>query len=208
MIGDLGHSPPFGPVPTPIQLHGEQVERAPSRGVVSPRPDQILSRRMEIRAPIHVLEVVGQRHLHLPIDGNQVQLQHVFFFPVTAEDDPLPVRREEWTAVIAWRIGNLSHFGSVRIHDVNVGVAVPGRSEHDLPTVGRVASLGIVACGIGQPVEPRAIKFDRVEIHMRIEIPLVTPTPPPRRFFAGLQFGHVDLGVGVTGGEENGLTVR
>ena len=72
---------------------------------------------MEVRAPIDLVEILGQLHFAFAVHGDGEELQHVLLVAVAAEDDPLPVRREERPAVIAGNVGQLPDVRAVSIHD-------------------------------------------------------------------------------------------
>ena len=69
-VGDLRHLA-AGQFPFRItQVAREEVEFHADRtaGIVGPRPDDVFSGRMKIRAPVDVIEVVGELHFRLTVD--------------------------------------------------------------------------------------------------------------------------------------------
>ena len=70
---------------------------------------------------------------------------------------------------------------AVGVHDVDLGIAVAERGEDDLLAVGRIAPLGVVAGGVGQADEVRAVGVGPEDVHRRVEVPAIALGPAVRR---------------------------
>src|SRR5262249_27116240 len=87
--------------------------------------------------------------------------------------------REERAAVVAARRpGQLADVATVAVHDVEFEVVLAAAvgAEDDVFAVRREAALGVVALGVGQPLQAAAVGVGLEDVHVRVEVPLVGPT--------------------------------
>src|SRR5262245_30391820 len=94
---------------------------------------------------------------------------------------------------------------TVGVHDVDLRVAIAEGREDDLPAVGRIAPLGVVARRVGQTREAHAIGLEPEDVHARIEIPAIALGPAVGWAFLVTRGGSR---VEVRGGEDQGLLGR
>src|SRR4051812_37526452 len=88
---------------------------------------------------------------------------------------------------------------AVGVHDVQlvrVGIVAVGAKD-DVLAVGRVASLGIVAGGIGQPFQVAAVGIGLKDVHVRVEVPLVTAALPLLLLATAVFVGLLLPGIGI-----------
>src|SRR5262249_21341696 len=90
-------------------------------------------------------------------------------------DDLLSVWREERAAVVAFLVRQTSLVLSVRVHDVNLAVAIAEGTEDDLRPIRRIGGFRIVAGRVGQPHEIAAIEIGFENVEVLIEVPTVAP---------------------------------
>ena len=195
-----------------LVLHQPQVVVGPGLGigVVGAGPDDVRLGRMPVGGPVHA-HVVGQRHVVLAVDADGVDLQEAFLLAVAAKDHPLAVGRDERSAVVAGRVGQLPHVGAVGVHHVQVGIAVAVAAKGDLLAVGRIGAFGVVALGVGELLQVLAVEIGLEDVRVGIEVPLVAAALAGALVFglllALLLLGLRQLGVEMARGENQLLAV-
>lgn len=123
-------------------------------------------------APVDGL-VLGQLLFSCSFNVIDIELQQVVAGTVAAVNDFLAIRREERTTVIAFFSSNPARVGTIRIHDINLGIAIAERCENNMLAVRRIASLSVVAWGICELGHAGTVRIGNENIHIGIEIPAV-----------------------------------
>src|SRR5438128_3619544 len=109
-------------------------------------------------------------------------------------------------------MGQLARILAVGIHEEEFQAAGAMGAEDNFLAVGRIASLGIIARGMGQAFQLGAVGIGFEDIHGRVEVPLVAAA-----FAGGLVLLALTVFLGVVGfcirievtaGEDNLLAVR
>src|SRR5262249_22969897 len=90
--------------------------------------------------------------------------------------------------------------------------AIAVGAEDDIPAIRRIAALGVIAFGVGQPFQAAAVGVGLENIHMRVEIPrIAAPLAGPAFRLAPLIFLGVllpGIGVEMAAGEDDLFAVR
>ena len=136
----------------------------------------------------------GQLDFVFAVRGDGVKLEHILFLAIAAEDDPAVVGREEGAAVIPGLMRELADVRAIRIHHVQIRVAVPRRGKNDVLAVGGKASLRVVAARMGEGLQVRPVEVALVDLHVRIEIPLIAAVAAAGRFLEPLASVSAMLG--------------
>ena len=146
------------------------------------------------------------------IGPHHMNLEHVFFQAVGPVGDPLAVGREEGTTVVARLVGQLPHSGAIGIHHIDVGIAVAIADKQNLPAVGGEGAFGVVAGSVGELLKAAAVGARGKNIHVGIEVPLITPPAAGAGVFgclrAGVGFCLLKVWIGVARSEEEPRAVR
>src|SRR2546425_3232073 len=114
--------------------------------------------------------------------------------------DLLAIGGEKWPSIVAQISGQATQALAVRIHCVDVEVAVAQRSETNLLAVARDSGLGVVAGIVSQAFDARPIGARAVDLKLRKKFPDVTLAIVRRRRAFGAR--------GACRGVDDSLAVR